>query len=101
MNKEEVTTMIKDRYAEGSNLSVTRVICKDDVTYYGYFNSFSDFSELMEKNRYRFIPRNNSKAFREEHSKKGVFNTTFSIIINGEDILAIEFVMPLHNPEFN
>lgn len=93
--------MIEDRYSAGSNLSVTRVICKDDVTYYGYFNSFGDYSELMEKNRYRFIPRNNSKAFREEFSKKGVHNTTFSIIINGEDILAIEFVMPIHNLEFN
>lgn len=95
MNKEEVATMIEDRYAAGSNLSVTRVICKDDVTYYGYFNSFDDYSELMEKNLYRFIPRNNSKAFREDFSKKGIYNTIFSIIINGDDILAIEFVMPI------
>lgn len=95
MKKEEVATMIEDRYASGSNLSVTRVICKDDVTYYGYFNSFNDYSELMEKNRYRFIPRNNSKAFREEYIKKGEYNTTYSIIINGDDILAIEFVMPM------
>jgi hypothetical protein len=95
MNKEEVATMIQDRYAEGSNLSVTRVICKDDITYYGYFSSFNDYSELMEKNRYRFIPRNNSKAFREDYSKKGEYNTTYSIIINGDDMLAIEFVMPI------
>jgi hypothetical protein len=97
MNKEEVATMIEDRYAAGSNLSVTRVICKNDVTYYGYFSSFSDYSELMEKNRYRFIPRNNSKAFREEFTKKGIYNTSYSIIINGDDMLAIEFVMPIHN----
>jgi small nuclear ribonucleoprotein (snRNP)-like protein len=95
MNKEEVATMIEDRYAAGSNLSVTRVICKDDVTYYGYFNSFDDYNELMEKNQYRFIPRNNSKAFREEYSKKGKYNTSYSIIINGDNILAIEFVMPI------
>ena len=95
MNKEEVATMIEDRYAAGSNLSVTRVICKNDVTYYGYFNSFSDYSELMGKNRYRFIPRNNSKAFREDFTKKGVHDTSFSIVINGDDILAIEFVMPM------
>lgn len=95
MNKEEVSILIEDRYAAGSNLSVTRVICKDDITHYGYFNTFNDYTELLEKNRYRFIPRNSSKAFREEFSKKGVQNTTFSIIINGEDILAIEFVMPM------
>jgi hypothetical protein len=95
MNKEEVATMIEDRYAEGSNLSVTRVICKDDVTHYGYFSSFSDYSELMEKNRYRFIPRNSSKAFREDYNKSGKYNSTYSIIINGADILAIEFVMPM------
>jgi len=89
--------MIEDRYASESNMSVTRVICKNDVTHYGYFNSFADYSELMEKNRYRFIPRNNSKAFRNEYSKKGEYNKTFSIILNGEDILAIEFVMPIHN----
>jgi hypothetical protein len=96
MEKEEVATMIEDRYADGSNLSVTRVICKNDIAHYGYFNSFSDYTELMLKNKYRFIPRNNSKAFIEEFNKKGVHNTTFSIIINGEDILAIEFVMPIH-----
>jgi small nuclear ribonucleoprotein (snRNP)-like protein len=95
MNKEEVATMIQDRYADGSNLSVTRVICKNDVTYYGYFSSFSDYSELMEKNCYRFIPRNSSKAFREDFTKKGIHDTSFSIIIKGEDILAIEFVMPM------
>lgn len=95
MNKEEVATLIEDRYAAGSNLSVTRVICKNDVTHYGYFSSFSDYSELMEKNRYRFILRNNSKAFREEFTKKGIYNTAYSIIINGEDMLAIEFVMPM------
>src|ERR1700722_2147764 len=95
MNKEEVASMIQDRYAEGSNLSVTRVICKDDVTHYGYFSSFSDYSELMEKNRYRFIPRNSSKAFREEFTKNGIYNTSYSIIINGDDMLAIEFVMPI------
>jgi len=95
MKKEEVATMIEHRYSAGNNLSVTRVICKNDVTYYGYFSSFSDYSELMQKNCYRFIPRNNSKAFREEYDKKGAYNTTYSIIINGEDILAIEFVMPM------
>ena len=95
MNKEEVSTMIKDRYADGSNLSVSRVICKNDVTHYGYFNSFSDYSELMERNKYRFIPRNNSKAFREDFSKKGVYSTSYSIILNGDDMLAIEFVMPM------
>ena len=95
MNKEEVASMIEDRYSAGSNLSVTRVICKNDITYYGYFSSFGDYSELMHENRYRFIPRNNSKAFREEFSKKGVYNSAFSIIIHGEDMLAIEFVMPI------
>jgi len=95
MNKEEVAAMIEDRYAAGSNLSVTRVICKNDITYYGYFSSFSDYSELMEKNRYRFIPRNNSKAFREDFTRKGIYNTSYSIIINGDDMLAIEFVMPM------
>ena len=95
MNKEEVAILIEDRYAAGSNLSVTRVICKNDVTYYGYFSSFSDYSELMEKNRYRFIPRNSSKAFREEFTKNGIYNTSYSIIINGDDMLAIEFVMPI------
>jgi len=95
MNKEEVATLIEDRYAEGNNLSVSRVICKNDVTYYGYFSSFSDYSELMQKNKYRFIPRNNSRAFREEFAKNGVYNTSYSVIISGDDMLAIEFVMPL------
>jgi hypothetical protein len=95
MNKEEVATLIEDRYADGSNLSVSRVICKNDVTYYGYFSSFSDYSELMQKNKYRFIPRNNSRAFREEFAKNGVYNTSYSVIISGDDMLAIEFVMPL------
>lgn len=49
MNKEEVAAMIEGRYAEGSNLSVTRVICKDDVTYYGYFNYFNDYSNSWRK----------------------------------------------------
>ncbi len=95
MRKEEVAALIQERYAAGSNLSVSRVICKNDITYYGYFNSFEDYSELMEKNKYRFIPRNNSKAFREKFTEKGVHDTVFSIIINGDDILAIEFVMPM------
>jgi hypothetical protein len=96
MNKEEITRLIDDRYAVGLNPTVTRVMCKDDVNHYGYFNSFGDYAELKEKNQYRFIPRNNFKAFRDEHNKKGIYSTKHSIIINGDDVINIEFVMPLH-----
>ena len=95
MTKEEISGLIEDRYAVGLSPTVTRVMCNRDITYYGYFNSFGDYSELKEKNQYRFIPRNNFKAFREEHDTKGIYSTKHSIIINGDEVIDIEFVMPL------
>ena len=97
MSREEITSHTDNRMAIGINLPVARVICNDDITHYGYFNSFDDYNELKEKNQYRFIPRNNLRAFQDEHGKKGVYNTVYSIIISGDNILSIEFVMPLHN----
>jgi len=96
MIKEEIARLLEDTYSIGDHApSVTRVMCKDDVNFYGYFNSFSDYTDLKEKNQFRFIPRNNLKAFKEEFTKKGSYNSTYSIILNGDDIIDIEFVMPL------
>ncbi|HXB12632.1 MAG TPA: hypothetical protein VNZ45_11630 [Bacteroidia bacterium] len=95
MNRDEISGMIEDRYAVGHSPTVTRVMCKDDITFYGYFNSFGDYTELKEKNQYRFIPRNNFKAFRDEHNNKGIYSTKHSIIINGDEVIDIEFVLPV------
>ena len=35
-------------------------------------------------------------SLKNEYSKKGKYNTSHSIIVKGEDVLSIEFVMPLH-----
>ncbi|HTB08011.1 MAG TPA: hypothetical protein VK806_13760 [Bacteroidia bacterium] len=96
MNKEEMLNLVDDKYAVGLNPTVTRVMCKDDVTHYGYFNSFGDVTELKAKNQYRFIPRNNFKAFKEEFNQKGIYGVKHSIVINGDDVVDIEFVLPLH-----
>jgi hypothetical protein len=96
MDKTGIAQMIEDIYSIAKQPFVTRVICENDVTFYGYFNSFDDYPELKEKNQFRFIPRNNLMAFKNEYSKKGKYNTSHSIIVKGEDVLSIEFVMPLH-----
>ena len=96
MNKEEITRLIDDRYAVGLNPTVTRVMCKGDVNHYGYFNSFGDYAELKEKNQYRFIPRNNFHAYKDEYVKRGRHNVSHSIILTGEDVVDIQFVLPLH-----
>lgn len=96
MDKMQVTTLIEATYSFANQPFVTRVICKDDVTYYGYFYSFDDYCELRERNQFRFIPRNNLQAFKNEHSQNGKFSTSHSLILKGEEMLNIEFVLPLH-----
>lgn len=96
MDKLEVTKLIEETYSFTNKPFVTRVLCKNDITHYGYFYSFEDYSELKEKNQYRFIPRNNLQLFKNEHSRNGKFNVRYSLILNGEEMLGIEFVLPLH-----
>lgn len=96
MEKVETTKLIEETYSFANQPFVTRVICKNDITHYGYFYSFDDFGKLKESNHFRFIPRNNLQPFKNEHTKNGKFNTTHSLIIDGEQILSIEFVLPLH-----
>lgn len=96
MDKLQVTSLIKESFSLADQQYIMRVICKDDVTFYGYFNSFDDFNELEEKNQFRFIPRNNAHTFKDEYSKNGKYNINHSIILRGEDIVNMEFVLPLH-----
>jgi hypothetical protein len=96
MEKTEITRLVEDRYSDATQPYVTRVICKNDLTFYGYFNTFDDYSELKERNQYRFIPRNNLSAYKDEFVRKGKHNLNHSVVINGDDVLDIEFVLPLH-----
>ena len=96
MDKIQLTQLIEETYSYTKKQFVTRVICKNDITHYGYFYSFDDYIELQEKNQYRFIPRNNLPSFKSEHAKKGKFNSSYSLILHGEEILGVEFVLPLH-----
>jgi len=96
MDKIQVTNLIKETYSYPEQAYIMRVICKDDITFYGYFSSFDDFTELEEKNQYRFIPRNNVHSFKNDYSKNGAYDRNHSIILNGEDIINMEFVLPLH-----
>lgn len=96
MNKVDVTKLIEENYLFNYQPFVTRVMCKDDITHYGYFYSFKDFIELKENTRFRFIPRNNMHSFLHEYSKNNDANTDYSIILDGEMIIDIEFVLPLH-----
>jgi len=96
MDKTQMIKLIEDTYSTAVQSFVTRVICKDDIAHYGYFNSFDDYSELKEKNQYRFIPRNNFHAFKDEYVKRGRHNVSHSIILTGEDVVDIQFVLPLH-----
>lgn len=96
MDRLEAARLVEDANSSTNKRFVTRVMCKNDLTYYGYFNSFDDYRALQEKNLYRFIPRNNSQSFMNEYSEKGKYNSAYSIILNGEDMINIEFVLPLH-----
>jgi|GEM_PF-1859579 hypothetical protein len=96
MDKAQITKFIEDSCSATNKPFVTRVMCKNDVTHYGYFNSFDDYNELKEKDQYRFIPRNNFMAFKNEYSEKGKYNVNHSIVLAGEDLVDIEFVLPLH-----
>jgi hypothetical protein len=96
MERTEIAKLLEDTYSVANQPFVTRVICKDEITFYGCFNSFEDSAGLKEKNQYRFVPRNNSIAFKNEFSKNGKYNTRHSIIVEGEDVVSIEFVLPLH-----
>ena len=96
MDKSQVAKLIEGAYSFANQPFVTCVICKNDVTHYGYFYSFDDYSELKERNQFRFIPRNNLQAFKKEKTLKGEFNTNHSLILHGEEMVSIEFVLPLH-----
>jgi small nuclear ribonucleoprotein (snRNP)-like protein len=96
VDRLEINKLIVEASASVDKPFIMRVMCKNDVNYYGYFNAFDDYEKLQEKNQYRFIPRNNVHSFNSEYSKKGKYNANHSIILNGEDIINIEFVLPLH-----
>ena len=96
MDKFQVTNLIEETYSFANQPFVTRVICKNDITHYGYFYSFEDYIELKENNRFRFIPRNNMHTFKIEYSQNGKPNANYSFILDGEEMLSIEFVLPLH-----
>lgn len=96
MDKAQVTALIEETYSFANQPFVSRVICKNDVTHYGYFYSFDDYSTLKEQNQFRFIPRNSLQTFQKEHSRSGKFNMNHSLILSGEEMLSIEFVLPLH-----
>ena len=96
MEREEISGLIENKYSDANQHFVTRVMCNNDITHYGYFNSFDDYTELKAKNQYRFIPRNNYLSLKNEYSKKGKYNTSHSIILKGEEVLDVEFVLPLH-----
>lgn len=96
MDRLQISTLIEEKYLHASERFVTCVICKNDVYYYGHFYSFNDYQELKGKSKFRFIPRNNMKSFLSGCSQNGGANADYSIVIDGESILGIDFVMPLH-----
>lgn len=96
MDKSQATKLIEETYSFTHQQFVTRVICRNDVTHYGFFYFFDDYEYLKAKNQYRFIPRNNLQSFQSEHLKNGRYDTNYSVILDGEEMLNIEFVLPLH-----
>ncbi len=96
MNKVEVAKLIEEDYVFAQKPFVVCVLCENDVFHYGHFYSFKDYEELKGTSHFRFIPRNNMKSFLSEYSKNGSANTNYSIILDSESIIGIEFVMPLH-----
>jgi hypothetical protein len=98
MNKEEIATLLEGTHANNNaKPTVIRVMCKKDITLYGFFVSTGDYNDLKEKNEFRFVPRNSYKAFNDEYAKKGTYNLNYSSILKGDDIEYIEFVMPLNS----
>ncbi|NNM95145.1 MAG: hypothetical protein HKL88_06755 [Bacteroidia bacterium] len=97
MDKEQMVKLIEDTYSTKNKTFVTRVTCTDNVTHYGYFHPFDDYAKLKEKNIYRFVPRNNYAALKSGYEKKWKYDAKHSIILQGEDVLNIDFVLPLHN----
>ena len=69
MEREEISGLIENKYSDANQHFVTRVMCNNDITHYGYFNSFDDYTELKAKNQYRFIPRNNYLSLKSEYLK--------------------------------
>jgi hypothetical protein len=96
MERLHATKLIEETYSFANQPFVTRVICKNDVTFYGHFYSFDDFRELKERNQFRFIPRNNLQTFKNEHTLNGKLNLNHSLILEGDEMLSIDFVLPLH-----
>lgn len=97
MEQGEIAKLIEDTYSTENETYVTRVICNDNITHYGYFHPFDDYIKLKEKNQYRFVPRNNYAALKDAHERKGKYDVKHSVILEGDNIVNIEFVLPLHN----
>jgi hypothetical protein len=96
MTKEEITNLLEvTQVNDKIKPSLIRVMCTKDITHYGYFVSGDDYAELKEKNLFRFVLRNNYRVFNKEYIKTGKYNTNYSITLTGEEVLYIEFVMPL------
>lgn len=96
MTREEITQLLEVTQVNDTvKPSLIRVMCTKDITHYGYFVSCDDYTELKEKNLFRFVQRNNYRVFKQEYIKTGKYNTDYSITLTGEDVLYIEFVMPL------
>jgi len=101
MTKEEIADLLEvTQVNDKVRPSLIRVMCKRDITHYGYFVSFDDYTELKAKNLFRFVLRNNFRIFNTDYQKSGKYNTRYSIILNGDDVLYIEFVMPLTSSVF-
>lgn len=96
MDKVELTKLVEEAHAFAHQPYVAHVICKNGVSHYGYFHPFDDFYELKRQNRYRFVTRHNMDSPRNVNSYDGKPELNHSLILDLEDILSIEFVLPLH-----
>jgi hypothetical protein len=90
LTKEYLAHLIESKFSLTHAPHITKVVQKDGVIHYGYFQQFDDFNTLKEHFNYRFIPIQNAVLFSEENLSTGMLNKKYSIIINASDIESIE-----------
>lgn len=65
---------------------------KDGRILLGSFECFKDYGQLREKCQYRFVPIEQNKEFTEAFTIVGEANPHYSVIINCDDIVSLDFI---------
>ncbi|MEO6302781.1 MAG: hypothetical protein ABIP51_06385 [Bacteroidia bacterium] len=89
MKKNILAQLIEDKFYPTVPIE-TKVVYKDGQNFIGFFHNFDDYKNLMLQSKYRFIPKENIFAFKEELDQSGFSNQKHSIILDCDLIESIE-----------